>query len=329
MSSSDGDGVTNLLAAERLHGVPVARGATAAAVAMANASVAGSVVLFGVSTVATRVAVQTVSPILLSVVRFGIGGVLLVLALAAVVPGRLRVARGDVPFLAVLGAIQFAAFSLTYNLGLRFTEASRGALMLATMPLWSACLARAMGRERLRTSQILGIIVTLGGVSAALSDHTPSVSQSDSPLLGDGLMLLTAGLGALYGVLAHRFLARYHAVTVTTYATGFGTLLLAPFCLLERLAPNISQIGATEVWLILFLGTFGGAIAYFLWTFGFTTLAPTQVAIYVNLNPMVATIMGAIWLGETITPLFLIGFIAVVIGVFVVNCPKMGATQGN
>jgi len=92
------------------------------AVAMANARVVGSVVLFGMSTVATRVAVQTVSPLLLSVLRFGAGGVLLILALAVVIPGRLRMARGDVPFLVMLGAIQFAAFSLTYTLGLRFPE---------------------------------------------------------------------------------------------------------------------------------------------------------------------------------------------------------------
>jgi drug/metabolite transporter (DMT)-like permease len=37
--------------------------------------------------------------------------------------------------------------------------------------------------------------------------------------------------------------------------------------------------------------------------------------IYVNLNPMVATVLGAALLAETITPLFLIGFLAVGIGI--------------
>lgn len=301
---------------------PDALRATGAGVALANASVAGSVVLFGMATVATRVAVQTVSPIMLSVLRFGAGGLLLALALAIVAPGRLRVVGRDVPFLIMLGAIQFAAFSLTYNLGLRFTEASRGALMLATMPLWSAFLARLMGRERLRPSQVLGIIVTLAGVAATLAEHTPTVAQSESALLGDGLMLLTAALGALYGVLAHRLLGRYHAVTVTTYAMVFGTLLLALFSMLERPVRDLGRMGATEFLLVLFLATFGGAIAYFFWTFGFTILAPTQVAIYVNLNPMVATVMSAALLGEMITPLFLSGFVAVLGGVLIVNWPR-------
>jgi drug/metabolite transporter (DMT)-like permease len=37
---------------------------------------------------------------------------------------------------------------------LRLTEASRGALMLATMPIWSAWLARAARKERLIPRQI-------------------------------------------------------------------------------------------------------------------------------------------------------------------------------
>jgi len=322
MSSNDGDGVASQLPEERIRSLPGAPGAVGAGVALANASVAGSVVLFGLSTVATRVAVQSVSPILLSVLRFGAGGLLLALALAILAPNRLRVAGQDVPFLIMLGAIQFAAFSLTYNLGLQFTEASRGALMLATMPLWSAFLARWMGRERLRPSQVFGIIVTLGGVASTLAENTLTIARSEAALLGDGLMLLTAILGALYGVLAHRVLARYHAVTVTTYAMILGTLLSAPFCMLEHPARDLGRMGTTEILLVLFLATFGGAIAYFLWTFGFTMLAPTQVAIYVNLNPMVAMVMGAALLGESITPLFLVGFLAVLGGVFIVNWPR-------
>ena len=55
--------------------------------------------------------------------------------------GLLNVKRPDLPFLVLLGAIFFAVFLVTFNAGLRLTEASRGDLMLATMVLWSAWLA--------------------------------------------------------------------------------------------------------------------------------------------------------------------------------------------
>ena len=78
-------------------------------------------------------------------------------------------------------------------------------------------------------------------------------------LTGDGLMLLTALCGAIYGVLAQRMLTR---------------------------------------------------------------LTPTQVAVYVNVNPIVAIILGAILLTEKLTGVFVVGFVAVVVGVLFVNWPR-------
>ena len=107
--------------------------------------------LFGASVVATRVAVQEIPPLNLAVLRFGQGGLILFLCL--LIGARdlliLKVKWHDLPFLVLLGAIFFAVFPLTFNISLRLTEASRGALMLATMPIWSAWLARAARKERL------------------------------------------------------------------------------------------------------------------------------------------------------------------------------------
>jgi drug/metabolite transporter (DMT)-like permease len=53
-----------------------------------------------------------------------------------------------------------------------------------------------------------------------------------------------------------------------------------------------------------------------------THLTPTQVAVYVNVNPMVAIILGAALLAEEITGALIGGFVAVVVGVLFVNWPR-------
>jgi drug/metabolite transporter (DMT)-like permease len=50
-------------------------------------------------------------------------------------------------------------------------------------------------------------------------------------------------------------------------------------------------------------------------------ITPTQVAVYVNLNPIVAALLGIALLGERRSPMFVLGFAAVVIGVLLVNWP--------
>lgn len=215
--------------------------------------------LFGASVVATRVAVQEIPPLNLAILRFGQGGLILFLCLFFGARNLLKVKQHDLPFLVLLGAILFAMFPVTFNISLRFTEASRGALMLATMPIWSAWLARAARKERLTHRQIAGILFTFTGVGIVLAERGLNWQGSTLALTGDGLMLLTALCGAIYGVLAQRMLTR---------------------------------------------------------------LTPTQVAVYVNVNPIVAIILGAILLTEKLTGVFVVGFVAVVVGVLFVNWPR-------
>jgi drug/metabolite transporter (DMT)-like permease len=278
--------------------------------------------LFGTSVVATRVAVQEMPPLSLAVLRFGQGGLILFLYLLVISRDLLRVAWKDLPFLMLLGAILFAIFPLTFNMSLRYTEASRGALMLATMPLWSAWLARAAKRERLNVRQVVGILLTLGGVAAVLAERGLTWEGSAQALVGDGLMLLTALCGAIYGVLAQRILVRYSVLTVTTYAMVLGTLLLLPAALIEGLPEALVRINVKLAGLVLFLGILGGALGYFLWTFALSRLTPTQVAVYVNFNPMAATILAAALLTERLTGIFGVGFVAVLGGVLLVNLPR-------
>jgi len=286
-----------------------------------NAAAFIASVLFGASVVATRVAVGSIPPLNLAFLRFGQGGVILLISLLIFRPGLLRVKFRDLPYLTLLGAILFTIFPITFNVSLKYTEASRGALMLATVPLWSAGLARIAKSEHLILRQVSGIILTLGGVAIVLAERGLTWQGGSWALVGDLLMLLTAICGAIYGVLAQKMLKKYNALTVTTYAMLTGSCLLIPAAFVEGFSQALTKIDLQTASLIMFLGICGGALGYFLWTFALAHLTPTQVAVYINLNLMVATILGAALLAEKLTLVFIAGFVAVLIGVLLVNWP--------
>jgi drug/metabolite transporter (DMT)-like permease len=289
----------------------------------ANAAAFVAAVLFGSSVVAVRVAVQDVPPLSLAVLRFGQGGLLLVFVLLLIgARDLLRVRWRDLPLLLLLGAVLFTVFPVSFNASLRLIEASRGALILATIPLWSALLARIARSERLAPRQLIGVLLSLAGVGLALAERGVGSQGGLGSLAGDGLMLVTALCGAAYAVLAQRAFARYGALTVTTYAMVLGTLLLLPAALAEGLVGVLPQLDRQTVALLVFLGVFGGALGFFLWTFALTRLTPTQVAVYINLNPLVAIVLAAALLAERLTIVFAAGFGAVLVGVLLVNWPK-------
>ena len=295
----------------------------------ANAGAFIAAILFGASVVAVRVAVRDVPPLTLAILRFGQGGFLLLLFLLIRARDLLRIRGRDIPYLLLLGAVFFTIFPVTFNASLRLTEASRGAMMLATMPLWSVLLARAAKKERLSTRQMCGVLLTFAGVGMVLAERGLTFAGTGLSLAGDALMLVTALCGAVYGVLAKRMLARYKAMTVTAYTMIFGTLLLVPAVHFEGFSSALARMHTGTVILVLFLGIFGGAIGYFLWIFALTRLSPTQVAVYVNLNPMIATLLGATLLAERLTGIFIAGFVAVLGGVLLVNLPGRGPDRGN
>jgi drug/metabolite transporter (DMT)-like permease len=286
----------------------------------ANSSAAVAAVLFGASVVAVRVAVRDVPPVSLAVLRMGQGSLLLAGALLVVAPGLLRVRWERLRLFALLGFVLFALFPLTFNIGLQYTEASRGAVMLATMPIWSALLGRIAG-ERLTGRQIAGVGLSVVGIGLAFVEPGRAIGGDAMSLVGDGLLLLTGLLGALYGLIAKRVLAVDNPATVTTYAMLFGTVLLLPVAVAEGIVPAVARLDWQLLGLIVFLGVLGGAVAFLLWTWALSRITPTQVAVYVNLNPIVAALLGILLLGERRSPMFLLGFVAVVTGVLLVNWP--------
>jgi drug/metabolite transporter (DMT)-like permease len=282
-------------------------------------------VLFGASVVAVRVAVRDVPPVSLAVLRFGQGSLLLAGAVLLIAPELLRVRWERLRRFALLGVVLFGLFPLTFNIGLQYTEASRGAVMLATMPIWSALLGRIAG-ERLVGRQGAGVVLSVVGIGLAFVEPGRAVGGDAMSLVGDGLLLLTGLLGALYGLVAKRILAVDNPAAVTTYAMLFGTVLLLPIAVAEGLVPAVARLDWQLLGLVVFLGVLGGAAAFFLWTWALSRITPTQVAVYVNLNPIVAALLGIALLGERRSPMFLLGFAAVVTGVLLVNWP--GAREG-
>jgi drug/metabolite transporter (DMT)-like permease len=286
--------------------------------AVANASACIAATLFGASVVAVRIAVRDIPPLTLALLRFGQGAMVLFAGLALFRRDRLRIAPRDLPYLALLGAIFFAVFPTTFNMGMRYEAASRGALLLATMPLWTLVLARLVSREQLDLRQILGVFVSVAGVAVVIVQRRTAGTGSVDLVRGDLLLMITALCGAIYNVSAKRMLMKYGGLTVTFYAMLIGSLLLTPALAVERL-PSFSALSAETVWLVVFLGILGGALAFSLWTSALRRLSPTQVAVYINLNPIAATLLAATVLHEQLSTLFLLGFLAVAAGLMIVN----------
>ncbi len=78
---------------------------------------------------------------------------------------------------------------------------------------------------------------------------------------------------------------------------------------------------------MLYLAIPGGALAFFLASFALSRLTATQATLYINLNPLVATVLAALLLNEQLNGWFGLGFLLVVIGLLLANLPRRSMQQ--
>jgi drug/metabolite transporter (DMT)-like permease len=269
----------------------------------------------GMAGAVTRFVVGSIDPVTIAAFRFGIG-VALLLPLALLL--RSAFPRGrDWVGAALLGVMFFAVFFVFYNIALAYTTAARGALALSTLPLWTMVVAALLGAEPLTARKTLGVLVAVGGVAVALLAGLASAPQG--AWRGDLIMAGATLCMAFYNVWSRPFIARSSPLGFVTASMGAGAACLVTIAALSGGFAVAQSFGAPQWMAVLYLGAFGGAAAFFLWVLALRMTTPTRVANTMTVNPIAASLLAAVLVGEPIGWNLVIGLIAVAAGIWLAS----------
>ena len=150
------------------------------------------------------------------------------------------------------------------------------------------------------------------------------VAVRDVPPISLAVLRIGQG-GLLLGRIAGERLAWRQVAGVGLSVVGIALAFVEPGRAIDADAMSLVGDGLLLLTgllgLVVFLGVLGGSAAFLLWTWALSRLTPTQVAVYVNLTPIVAALLAILLLDERRSGLFLVGFAAVLTGVLLVNWP--------
>ena len=271
--------------------------------------------LGGLSVGVTRLVVGSTDPITLGAFRFGIGSLLL-LPLA----WRHRARGSNVLALAPivgLGLLYFALFPVLFNASLIYTTAARGSLALSSLPLLTMLVAAILQVETLTRAKTAGVMIATVGVVVAL--FTGLGSAPPGAWRGDVFMVAAALCMAFYSVWSRALITQFGAIAYTALAMTFGALVLVVLAWLRGGFTATDSFGPVQWSVVGFLGIFGGALTFLLWSYALERTTPTRVAISVTVNPIVSAIFGAYALDEPITVNLVLGLLLVAIGILVAS----------
>lgn len=278
-----------------------------------------AVVVWGASFIATKVALQDVSPVTVVWLRFSMG--VLILGAAVAMRGEFALPRkGEWAYFALLGFLGITFHQWLQSNGLQTSEAATTAWIVATTPVFMAILGRFILKERLGWLKTLGIFLAFGGVLLVVSKgdlSSVSVGRFGAP--GDKLILVSAVNWAVFSVLSRRGLKSYPAGLMMFYVMTLGWLFTT---LLFFAGANIAEVTRLTFngWLgIAFLGVFCSGLAYIAWYDALQALSAAQTGVFLYIEPLVAVVVAFFVLGEPITLISLLGGGVILFGVWLVN----------
>ena len=142
--------------------------------------------------------------------------------------------------------------------------------------------------------------------------------------IGIAAAIAGAGTMGLGTVLVKRWKPPVSLIVFTAWQLTVGGLILLPIALITEGA--FTEITTTNFWGFVYLGLIGTGLAYGLWFRGIRKLSATAVSYLGLLSPVVATLIGYLFLQETFTPVQLVGMAIVLIAVVI---GQQGHTKPN
>lgn len=130
-----------------------------------------------------------------------------------------------------------------------------------------------------------------------------------------GVAAAIAGAGAmgLGTVLVKLWKPPVSLIVFTAWQLTVGGLILLPIALISE--GLFTEVTRTNLWGFIYLGLIGTGLAYGLWFRGINKLSATAVSYLGLLSPVVATLIGYVFLQETFTLVQLIGIVIVLIAI--------------
>jgi len=258
-----------------------------------------------------RAGLESYGPGELALLRFGTASVtLLGYAIATRMP---LPDRRDLPMIALAGFFGITVYHITLNFGEQTVTAGAAALLISSSPIFTALLSTTWLGERLTGWGWTGVLVSFAGVALISFGEGGNLGFEPGALL----VVVAAVAASLYMIVGKRPLRRYSALEFTTYAIWFGTLPMLVFA--PGLIEQMPVASAESTVAVVFLGIFPGAISYVLWSLALSKMPASVLATFLYFQPINATWIAWLWLGEVPSLLAIVGGTISLVGVVLVN----------
>ena len=271
--------------------------------------------MFGTWPIVGKVVLQTISSAGLVGLRV-VGAAVVLVSLRGKLRQLPRLPLRDLALLTLCSLLGVVINQLLFVKGLTLTTVINATLISTTIPVFTLIVSIVLGYDRLSLRRTTGILLAAAGVVYLVD---PLRAQFSAQTTTGNLLIITNSFcyGAYIAVSKDLF-KRYGALNVITWMFAIGCLVSAP---IGGHALSKDPLSTASIWIwvaVIYIILIPTVAAYYLNAWALVRVAPTTVATYIYLQPLIAFGLAPLLLGEKLSPRTLIACILIFAGVGVV-----------
>ena len=275
-----------------------------------------AVIFWGLSFVATKIALQSFTPFCLIFTRFSAASVFFALLLFR--RGAPLIRRATFKKIFLLALFQPGLYFFFETYGLKYTTATKTSLIIATIPVVVMALSAVFLKEKVKPVNIAGIVISLVGIVLLVFGSTGHI-ELGGIMTGDLLVFGAVLSAAIYMIFTRHLGKTIPPVQITGLQMIFGAVLFFPFFLWDQASMEWSAVTAESVIAVTALIVFATIGAFLCYNFALSRIEATKVAVFLNVIPIVTAIGAWSLLGESLSPVQMVGGGIVVGAVYLAN----------
>lgn len=214
------------------------------------------------------------------------------------------------------------------NIGLFYfalanTSATDASIIYSLTPIVTIIIAAVIFKKKPSEFDLSGMIIAFAGAFLIISQpyFNSNSSSIESSIFGIVLMFIAVIAVSGYSFMAHKLPQEYNMLSINFIFFFIGTIGMLPFAAYETVSKNfsITSVSPEAMISLIFIIVFATVLAYIFWTWGLEKINPSEVNLFVFLQPTATILLAAPLLGEKITFITIIGVILTCLGIYIAS----------
>ena len=218
-----------------------------------------------------------------------------------------------------MGVITISTFNSVVYFALTHTQVINAVLVLAAIPAVTIIISSLMKVDKTNIFQLIGLLLSVIGISAIISNADLNKIFSLSFNKGDLWMLVCVLSWSLYSTLLKKHKFKFSQFSLIQLMVSVGIIFLLPQFFYEKSIGLEVNLNKSFFMILFYVVIFPALAAYYCWQKGVEIVGPNRATMFIQLMPLLSAVLAILIFNEKFELYHFIGASFILSGIYLSN----------